>query len=349
MVITATYMDGSQKTITNYTYSPTIFSAIGTQTVLISYTENEVTEITFVKVEVSEAALVIPSQADILFYTGAEITPAWDHYDNSQIVIGGRTSAINAGQYTAIFTPAYGYKWSDGTKTQKSVAWEIKRAIISAVPMQNAELSYDGTEKEPAWDGYDSEKMVIGGVTAATEAGIYTATFTPEENYQWFDGTITAKDAVWRIIGAIVIVSIPSVDNILVYSGNAQSPVWKNFDAENSAISGQTSATDAGIYTVTFTLLTGVWSDGTTEPKNITWSISRAVVDVPTQSGTLIYTGDTQKANWNGYSAAQLTISGTTSAINAGSYIAAFKPTANYQWADGSTVEKSIRPLAKLS
>ena len=63
---------------------------------------------------------------------------------------------------------------------------------------------------------------------------------------------------------------------------------------------------------------------------------------VPSQSGTLTYNGSAQSPVWSGHDAAKLTIGGTTSGTNAGSYNATFTPVSNYQWSDGSTAAKTV-------
>ena len=47
---------------------------------------------------------------------------------------------------------------------------------------------------------------------------------------------------------------------------------------------------------------------------------------VPTQSGSLTYTGSTQSPTWKGYDSSMMTIGGVTSGINAGTYTATFTP-----------------------
>jgi hypothetical protein len=118
--------------------------------------------------------------------------------------------------------------------------------------------------------------------------------------------------------------------------------VWNSFDTEKLEIGGTTTATEAGTYTATFTPKGDyVWADDTTEAKEVTWTISRASVALPTQSGTLTYSGSAQSPSWTGYDSAKMTLGGTTSGTNAGSYSASFTPTANYQWSDGSTSAKT--------
>lgn len=137
--------------------------------------------------------------------------------------------------------------------------------------------------------------------------------------------------------------SIPTQSGSLTYTGTAQSPAWNSYDPDALTIGGTTSATDAGTYTATFTPKGNYkWSDGTTAAKSVTWTIGRASVALPTQSGSLTYTGSAQSPSWSGYDTAKMTIGGTTSGTNAGSYTATFTPTANYRWSDGTTTAKSV-------
>lgn len=87
--------------------------------------------------------------------------------------------------------------------------------------------------------------------------------------------------------------------------------------------------TDGGINTATSQRTTGT-------ANRITISTT------PSQSGTLTYTGNSQSPTWSNYSSAQLTLGGTTSGTNAGSYNATFTPTTNYRWSDGTTTAKTV-------
>ena len=57
--------------------------------------------------------------------------------------------------------------------------------------------------------------------------------------------------------------------------------------------------------------------------------LAHTIDAVPTQNGSLTYTGSAQSPSWADYSSTQLTIGGTTSATNAGSNNATFTPTSN--------------------
>ena len=338
MVVTATFSDGSTAAVTDYTYPTTNFSTLGRQVMKLEYTYEGVTKSTDLVVTVQGKTITVPTQTNIPTYNGSDKTPSWNGYDPLKMEISGVTSASDAGSYTAIFKLSYGYLFPDGTDEAR-VKWTIDRAVISALPTQTGTLVADGTSKTPSWNGYDTNKMTIGGDTSGTAAGEYTATFTPTSNYKWSDGSTGAKEVKWTIIS--VLVSIPSQSGTLTYNGSAQTPKWQNFDNENSSAS-VSAKTNAGEYTATFTLKKGMWTDGTTAAKTIKWTIGRATIAaVPAQSGTLVYDGNPKTPSWNtAYDSAKMTVS-VTAATNAGTYSATFTPTSNYKWSDGSTGGKT--------
>ena len=56
----------------------------------------------------------------------------------------------------------------------------------------------------------------------------------------------------------------------------------------------------------------------------------------------MIYTGQAQTPTFDDYNSAELTLGGTTSGTNAGSYNASFTPKPGYQWSDGTTTAKTV-------
>ena len=66
------------------------------------------------------------------------------------------------------------------------------------------------------------------------------------------------------------------------------------------------------------------------------------ISNIPAQSGTLTYNGNSQSPTWSNYNSAQLTLGGTTSGTNATSYNATFTPKDDYMWSDGSTTAKTV-------
>lgn len=69
-----------------------------------------------------------PTQSGTLTYTGNLLIPTWSNYSAEQVTLSGTTSGINAGSYTASFTPNIDYRWSDGSIGAKNVKWSIGKA-----------------------------------------------------------------------------------------------------------------------------------------------------------------------------------------------------------------------------
>ena len=215
-------------------------------------------------------------------------------------------------------------------------------STIDAVPSQSGVLTFTGAEQAPVWNNYNPTALTISGQTTGTNAGTYTAIFTPVEGYKWRDGTTDAKSVTWTI-GRAIIMGIPAQSGSLTYNGSAQSPVWSGYDAAKLTMGGTTSGTNAGSYNATFTPGANYqWNDGTTAAKTGAWSIGRASVGVPSQKGSLTYNGAEQSPVWNDYDAAKLTLGGASKGTNAGSYNTTFTPVSNYQWSDGTTAAKTV-------
>lgn len=285
---------------------------------------------------------IVPTQNGSLTYTGQEQSPAWNSFNAAAMTVGGTVKAANAGTYNAVFTPKEGYTWSDGTAAAKTVSWTIRRAVIASVPAQSGALAYTGSAQSPAWSNYDAGKMALGGAASGTNAGTYSASFTPNGNYQWGDGSTGAKTVSWSIQRA-VIPAVPAQSGTLTYTGAEQAPSWSNYSAARLTIGGTTKAVNAGSYSASFTPTANYrWSDGTAGAKSASWTIRRASLAVPAQRGALAYTGSAQSPAWNNYDATKMTLGGTTGGTNAGTYYASFSLTANYQWSDGATGAKSV-------
>lgn len=150
-----------------------------------------------------------------------------------------------------------------------------------------------------------------------------------------------AQEAVSSITN--VINTLPVQSNTLTYNGQSQSPKWNGYSPDIMDIEGAQSGTNAGNYSVEFIPKKGYqWWDETSEGKTVQWSIGRQNTATPTQSTTLIYTGAEQSPTWSGYDTGKMTLGGTTSASDAGSYNATFTPKDNYQFSDGQTTEKTV-------
>lgn len=204
--------------------------------------------------EIAFTINTVPTQSGSLTYTGSAQSPTWNSYDPNALQIGGTTTGTNAGTYQATFTPKSPYKWADGTTDARTVNWTIGRAGIT-LPTQSGSLTYTGAVQSPSWSGYDSNKMTLGGTTSGTNAGSYNASFTPKANYQWTDGTTSAKTAAWSIgkaAGSLTL-SKPSV-SIGVSSQTDTVTVTRPGDGAITATSNNSAIATASVSGTTITI-----------------------------------------------------------------------------------------------
>lgn len=117
-------------------------------------------------------------------------------------------------------------------------------------------------------------------------------------------------------------------------------------DSKTAAISGYScspttfSTVGNQVVTVSYT------ENGVTQTATFNVTVNRKSVAKPTWKNNLTYNGNAQSVSganyWNNYNTSYMTIGGTTSATNAGTYIATFTPGSNYRWADGTTTAINV-------
>ena len=186
--------------------------------------------------------------------------------------------------------------------------------------------------------------MNIGGTQSSTSVGQYTVSFSLKSttNTEWTDGSTTAVSLTWSITK--IQFAKPTLTNgsfaytgstIYVGSGTNTDGTsnFNNYDSTKMTLGGTSLATDAGQYTITFTLKDSTnyeWSDSTTNAVNLTWSINRDTVKIakPTAVTGLVYNKSEQVGvpSGTGY-----VVTGGT-AVNAGTHTATVKLEAYYAW-----------------
>lgn len=140
------------------------------------------------------------------------------------------------------------------TKTS-TTAVTVNKKIISAVPSQSGALTYNGSSQSPTWSGYSATQMTIGGTTSGTNAGSYTATFTPKANYCWADGTTTEKSVSWSIGKAAGSLSIsPTTLTLDSSTTSASIAVTRTGDGVISAVSSAPGIATASVSGSTVTV-----------------------------------------------------------------------------------------------
>ena len=158
---------------------------------------------------------------------------------------------------------------------------EITRATIS-IPTANTGLIYDGEEKTGVKEG---DYYTLSG-HKQTNAGNYTAVASVDDNHIWSNGSTDDQLIDWSIAKAQV--SVPTAVEGLVYNGEEQIGV---IDGAHFSLTNNTG-TNAGNYTAIATLddkNNFEWADGTTEDKEIAWSISKADGSFTFNGSTITY------------------------------------------------------------
>lgn len=117
-------------------------------------------------------------------------------------------------------------------------------------------------------------------------------------------------------------------------------------DSQTKAVAGYScspttfSTIGNQVVTVSYT------ENGVTQTTTFNVTVNRKSVAKPTWKSNLTYTGSAQSVSstsyWNNYNTSYMTIGGTTSATNAGTYIATFTPGSNYRWTDGTTTAINV-------
>lgn len=117
-------------------------------------------------------------------------------------------------------------------------------------------------------------------------------------------------------------------------------------DSKTAAISGY-SCSPTTFSTVGNQVVTVSYTENeVTQTATFNVTVNRKSVTKPTWKNNLTYNGNAQSVSsanyWNNYNTSYMTIGGTTSATNAGTYIATFTPGSNYRWADGTTTAINV-------
>lgn len=319
--------------------------------------------------EIVKAKLSVRSSYE--YYSGEEISVTSENFfaynKHANLVdITGTTSATNAGTYnvTLSLKDKANTIWSDETTEDKTVQWRIFPARVYLYkPINNvlATKNYTGNviTVTPAdfTDLENSNLFTISGTASATNVGTYNVTLSLKENYCWEDGTIEDKNVTWEIVKAKLTVTRYTFR----YTGEELTITSADLISEKSyadfvTVSGQTSATEPGTYTVTLSLndkINMTWSDGTTDDKTVKWKIERLDWKNNVAVSTLIkkiYTGEEITVTSADFILAEeyadyITISGQTSGTEKGTYTVTISlaDKENMTWADDTTEDKTVQ------
>ena len=255
MVVTATYSNGATLKATGYSFSPDTALTDGMTSVTVEYTEGGVTK-------TAEQAITVVHRLTKIEITAQPTKKVYEYGDSFQsagMVVkatysDGATANVTGYSCSPTLLSTVGtqtitvsYTENGVTKTA-TTSVTVNRKTISAVPSQSGTLTYNGGSQSPTWNNYSTTQLTIGGTTSGTNAGSYTATFTPKSNYRWADGTTTAKSVSWSIGKAAGSLSISPTSMTLDTTTKSKTiTVTRSGNGTISAVSSNTAAATVSV------------------------------------------------------------------------------------------------------
>ena len=194
-----------------------------------------------------------------------------NQYANTPLTVTGLT---NGTTYYISFFPETTDGGINASTTQRDTG-VANRITIANIPSQSGSLTYTGGSQSPTWSNYNTTYMTIGGTTSGTNAGSYSATFTPTTDYRWSDGTTTAKTVSWSIGKATGTLTV-SPNSIELSPSNLSDTftIGGNHDGTISVVSNNT-----GIATVSR-------SGNTVTVNNVNQTTGNTIITVSCTAGT---------------------------------------------------------------
>lgn len=255
MIVTATYSNGATLKATGYSFSPDTALTDGTTSVTIEYTEGGVTKtaeqaITVVhrltKIEITAQPTKKVYEYGDSFQSAGMVVKA-TYSDGATANVTGYSCSPTVLSTVGTQTITVSYTENGVTKTA-TTSVTVNRKTISTVPSQSGSLTYNGGSQSPTWNNYNTAQLTIGGTTTGTNAGSYTATFTPKSNYRWSDRSTTPKSVSWSIGKAAGSLSISPTSMTLDTTTKSKTiAVTRSGDGTISAVSSNTAAATVSV------------------------------------------------------------------------------------------------------
>ena len=215
--------------------------------------------------------------------------------------------------------------------------------IVLPEPSDETEYVYE-KGKTHAYAVKSTDTYTVTGETFGSTVGRYEVTFTltDPDNYRWQNESGASFGAEWEILKYEV--SVPKANADMSYDGTA-----KDSGITSGAYytaTGTLSAVNAGSYTVYVVLgdkVNTCWADGTTNDREVEWTISRKKTPSPETlivEKTYYYSGEMQTFEW--VNADGIFVSGEKQ-TDAGQYEVKFNLISeNYTWVSGGYEEKVL-------
>lgn len=196
----------------------------------------------------------------------------------------------SAGSYYVVASVS-GTSDFNAAQSQK-VYFTVNRKQV-AIPAAASVIYDDGNTVSATFANFQNGIMSVVGVAqgvsyaidgdgctlSAINAGSYyvNVSLTDRNNYEWTDGTNTVKGVTWTVSKKTV--QIPDLPLNVSHEFDNTLKTYTVEESRYYTVSGTTSATNVGTYTVEVRLVNTsnyVWNDKTTKAQRVTWKITQA-------------------------------------------------------------------------
>ena len=311
--------------------------------------EDNTTETKQITCDIKKVKLTKPTiETTMYVYTGSTITPTITGYDSNTMNIEGVQSSVAAGTYHIMISlkDKTNTEWNDNTDNDIDLSWDINKATRDDPTVTNYIGYYDGNPHtisvvESGVEYSLDEELWVNVAPTRTEIGETTVYVRIRE-----DGNHYASSTITSIIQINPIeIQIPTSDMCENITYNGLEQTITKTASEGYTFSNNTKVY-AGIYDVDANLNAGyIWNDNTTETKKIPCEIKKLKLTIPTMDvSEYTYTGETITPTITGYDNNTMSIEGTTSAKNEGSYTITIgiKDKDNTKWMDDTNQDITL-------
>ena len=243
--------------------------------------------------------LVVPDPATVHSVTVNNGKGSGNYVEGESVTI--TANAPETGKQFKEWTGVDGLTFTEGSKSSSTAKFTMPANDVSVtatyeeIPASPTEL-FTVTFVDGQGNTLKSETVEKGQAAKApadpTREGFTFNGWDTDFSNVTSDLTVTAKWKENATPSEPTKIAVPT-GKTLTYNGKSQTGVSVG---TGYVLSGTTSATNAGSYKATATLDEGyAWSDGTSDPKTISWTINKAMVNVTAPAGkTFTYNGKEQ-------------------------------------------------------
>ena len=247
-----------------------------------------------ITIEAQAVGLIAKPTASVTEFTydgGVKNLVVTGYYSNLMSMVNGELTAVDANNYSATYSLSdkVNTAWTDGTTDDVVINWTINKAV-NTVNITLDDWVYGNTPATPDVTGIQGNasytlEYKVKGANDSTYTGIvpivegqYTVRVTIPATTNYLGGTAT--DDFEITIHTATKVTKPTAPEVVkfIYTGKEQTFDVGEVNTEYVVVSGTPKATNAGEYTVTYTLKNALdtWEDDTTKPVTINWTINKA-------------------------------------------------------------------------